>query len=158
MKADSRDDPGIRFPPPLIFLALILAGVAIDAATGLRFPPLPDWLRWGVAATLASAGVLLATSALRRFHAAGTRPEPWQPSSALTTKGIYRRTRNPMYLGMALIHAGIAVGIDSPAALLLLIPAVIIIDRQVIRREEAYLARRFGQSYLDYKAQVRRWL
>ena len=93
MNADSPDDPGIRFPPPLIFLGLILAGVAIDAATRLRFPPLPDWLRWGVAATLAGAGVLLAASALRRFHVLGTRPEPWQPSSSLKWVGGRLRFR-----------------------------------------------------------------
>ena len=126
--------------------------------TAIPFPPLPEWLRWGLVAAAAVAGLLLVGSALRLFRDAGTRPEPWKPASSLTTRGIYRRTRNPMYLGMALVHAGIAVAIGSLAALFLLLPAVIIVDRLVIRREEAYLSRRFGQPYIDYKERVRRWL
>lgn len=152
------DHPGVRFPPPLIFLAFILAGLALDALAGLPPLLLPGWLRWSIGFVAATTGLFLIASALALFHKAGTRPEPWQPSSALTTEGIYRRTRNPMYLGMACLHSAIAGGAASPGALLLLLPTLLIVDRSVIRREEAYLSRRFGQPYLDYKARVRRWL
>lgn len=152
------DEPGIRFPPPLIFLGFILAGLAIDLLMAAPFPRLPDWLRWGGTIAAGIAGISLVGSALALFRRAGTRPEPWQPANALTTRGIYSRTRNPMYLGMACLHLAIAVAVASFGALLSLVPAVIIIDRLVIRREEAYLSRRFGEPYLVYKDRVRRWI
>jgi protein-S-isoprenylcysteine O-methyltransferase Ste14 len=158
MNIDMAEDPGVRFPPPLIFLSFILAGAAIDIVAALPFPPVSDGLRWAAAAAVAIAGFSLVCTALRLFREAGTRPEPWRPSSALTTRGIYRVTRNPMYLGMAMLHVAISIAIGSLAALLLLAPVLVIIDRAVIRREEDYLSRRFGQPYLDYKARVRRWL
>lgn len=152
------DHSGVRFPPPLVFLGFILGGVALDALAGLPSLPLSGWLRWSFACVAAIAGLMLIISALALFQKAGTRAEPWQPSTALTTEGYYRRTRNPMYLGMAVLHLAIAVGVASLGSLLLLPAALIIVDRAVIRREEAYLSRRFGQHYLDYKARVRRWL
>ena len=63
-----------------------------------------------------------------------------------------------MYLGMALIHAGLAFAFDGPIALLLLPLVLIIIRTQVIAREERYLEAKFGDEYLGYKARVRRWL
>lgn len=157
MDVNNPESAGIWFPPPLIFLGFILGGLAIDLLTAVPFPPLPDALRWSAVAVASIAGLALIGGALSLFQKAGTRPEPWQPTSALTTKGIYRLTRNPMYLGMACFHIAIALALASPAALLLFIPAIAIIDRSVIRREEAYLSRRFGTAYLDYKARVRRW-
>jgi len=83
--------------------------------------------------------------------------KPWKASSAFVTEGVYRWTRNPMYLGMALAYAGAALLLDSLVALLLLIPLVFVIQKEVIAREEAYLEDRFGERYRRYKADVRRW-
>lgn len=103
-------------------------------------------------------GLWLLSQALTMFRRAGTRPEPWEPSSAFTREGIYGRTRNPMYLGMAGLHLGLSIGLQSPGAALGLVAALIFVDRYVVRREEAYLQRRFGGDYAGYKAEVRRWL
>jgi protein-S-isoprenylcysteine O-methyltransferase Ste14 len=88
----------------------------------------------------------------------GTRPEPWQPTTAITTQGIYAWTRNPMYLGMAALQVAAAIALASVGALLTTTSSLIVVDRYVIRREERYLEGKFGTSYLAYKARVRRWL
>ena len=76
----------------------------------------------------------------------------------MIAEGIYKITRNPMYLGMTLIVGAIGLFFSSYAIVVLGLFAAIVIDRLVIAREEAYLEARFGQSYTDYKTQVRRWI
>jgi len=101
------------------------------------------------------AGVILAGS--ERFRSAGTHSRPWRATSSLVTTGIYRFTRNPMYLGMALLYAGLAFLFDSFTALLLLPVAILLIRTQVIAREERYLLGKFGADYVAYKKSVPRW-
>jgi protein-S-isoprenylcysteine O-methyltransferase Ste14 len=85
-------------------------------------------------------------------------PDPRTPSPELIPDGPYRYTRNPMYAGMTLIQAGIGVALGNLWILLLLVPTLAILQRAVIEKEEAYLQRKFGDSYLRYKSSVRRWL
>ncbi|MCS4306295.1 protein-S-isoprenylcysteine O-methyltransferase Ste14 [Rheinheimera pacifica] len=92
------------------------------------------------------------------FRRLGTKVPPSQPTTCIATTSPYRWTRNPMYLGMAFIYAGLAIGFDSPIALALLPLALIVIQTQVIAREERYLTSKFGDDYRSYKAGVRRWL
>jgi protein-S-isoprenylcysteine O-methyltransferase Ste14 len=80
------------------------------------------------------------------------------PTNALTFEGPYRFTRNPMYVGMALLQGGLALAGNALWPLVALIPVLWIVRTQVIDKEEQYLERRFGQQYRDYKARVRRWL
>lgn len=89
---------------------------------------------------------------------AGTNVDPYHPTTAIVEAGPYRYTRNPLYVGMALIYSGISARANAlPAALLL--PAVLhLVDRGVIRREERYLEGKFGDEYLRYKGRVRRWI
>ncbi len=81
-----------------------------------------------------------------------------KPVPKLSTTGPFRYTRNPSYLALAMIYAGIAVLRNSLWAMLLLPLVVIVIQREVIGREERYLERAFGEEYLTYKARVRRWV
>lgn len=151
------DSARIFVPPPLIFLTALVLGLLIDGRIPDRLPDAPVWQR-GLAVLPMVAGILFMVSGLRRFSKSGTRPEPWAPSSALVSSGIYRWTRNPMYLGMAMLYGGIALLFASLAAALLLLPVLAIMNFIVIRREEAYLARRFGAEYDAYRRRVRRWL
>lgn len=152
------DSPQVRFPPPLVYLGLLLTGFAAE-----RWLP---WHSFGVdriwlAAAgflLAVAGVLTVGAAIGLFRRAGTAPEPRLTTQRIVDTGIYGRTRNPMYVGMALIYAGLAVAFDGPAALALLAVVLLIIRTQVITREERYLEAKFGDEYRAYKARVRRWL
>jgi protein-S-isoprenylcysteine O-methyltransferase Ste14 len=82
---------------------------------------------------------------------------PTKPSTALVTDGIYRRTRNPMYLGLSLILFGIAFAADSLWFLIVLTIAIFAVTKLAIEPEERYLADLFGTPYRDYKSRVRRW-
>lgn len=101
---------------------------------------------------------LLDPAAAARFKRARTNPVPWRPATALVTDGPYRFTRNPMYLGMAALYAGIALGAGLLWGLALLPVVLAAIQVAVIAREEAYLERVFGDQYRVYRATVRRWL
>ena len=154
--AQPRDTAGVVAPPPLIFLAGLAAGFGLEALLGGG--TLPDALRWPLGGLALVAGIALQTSFMVAFSRKGTSVEPWKPTTAIVTTGPYRLTRNPAYLGMALIYVGIAMLADAPWALLPLPVVLVVIDRAVIAREERYLVRTFGQEYLDFKARRRRWI
>ncbi len=153
----SRDHPGVIAPPPLIFLGFLFAGLVIDRLAQGPGLALPATVRAGACAILAALALWMVVSALGLFQAAGTAARPWRASSAIVTTGIYGLTRNPMYLSMAMLYACLALALDSVVALILLAPALLVIEFGVIRREERYLEAKFGEEYLRYKAQVRRW-
>lgn len=148
----SEDNPRVIVPPPLMVAALVGVGLLIDGG-----PPAGALVLLG-AALLGAVGLGLIVTALGLFFQSRTRPEPWRPASVLVAAGPYRYTRNPMYLGLALIGVSLALAFTSVAAALLALLAASIIDRTVISREEAYLLRRFGADYRRYCERVRRWL
>lgn len=158
--SDDRSDKtaGVIAPPPLLYLGTLSVGLGLDHLLGVPSLGLGAPAKWLLGGTLAAAGIALALPAARRFRRAGTHVEPWKPSNALVTGGIYRHTRNPMYLGLTLAYLGLAIAAGSPAALVLLLPLLVVVHYGVIAREERYLEARFGQPYRDYKARVRRWL
>jgi len=146
------DNPRVLVPPPLMFAALVGAGLLVDGG------PRAGTLAMLFAALLGAAGLGLIVAALGLFFRARTRPEPWRPASVLVAAGPYRLTRNPMYLGLVLIGLALSLAFTSAAAALLTLFAAWIVDRSVIAREEAYLQRRFGSDYRRYCERVRRWL
>ena len=152
----ARDISGVIAPPPLIFLAGLAVGFGLQAL--LPNTSLPGAVRWVLGAVLLLAGVALLFSFERAFHQKGTAANPWRPTTAIATDGPYRLTRNPAYVGMALVYIGIALLADALWVLLPLPIVLLIIDLGVIAREERYLERKFGQEYLDYKGRVRRWI
>ena len=145
---------GIRVPPPLYFGGAIGAGVALEWVRPAAV--WPEVLRSAGGIPLIVAGMLLLAAGLREFVRAGARPEPHHPVPAVISTGIYRYTRNQLYLGMALITAGIGLRLDLPWILAALVVALVLLQRFVIEREEAYLAGRFGDAYVRYKSSVRR--
>ena len=157
MKSDD-NSAKVTFPPPLVFIGFLLAGLVIDDIAGLDGFGLPLSLRLLLAAAMIGPGIALIFSALGGFRRAGTPPEPWREVTAFVASGVYRFTRNPMYLGMAAISLGLTVALESTAALLLLPIAIIAIRTQVIARKEAYMQQAFGTPYSDYCKRVRRWL
>lgn len=157
MAGRETDSANVRFPPPLVYAGFLLVGLVLDRAFGL-YAAIPAMVRWGLGGIALGAGLALVGAALVRFRKAGNSPEPWHPDTTLVGGGIYRFTRNPMYLGMAIGTLGIAIMADSMGALLTLPLSLLAIRTQVIAREEAYLAARFGEPYLEYCRHVRRWL
>lgn len=154
-----RDSAGIRIPPPLLFLGTLVAGWLLGKLIGQ--PGVP-FVKWHLARSLGwfalVAGFAIMLTAVGLFRKAGTDPKPWKTATAFVTDGVYRWTRNPMYLGMALIYAGVALLADSLVALALLVPLVFVIQKEVIEREESYMEAKFGEAYRSYKASVRRWI
>lgn len=149
---------GVVVPPPLIYAGTLALALAVDhLAGGPGFPLARVW-RLGAGGVLFAAGLAIPLIASMLFKLAGTDVRPWKPSSALVTTGVYRYTRNPMYLGMSLAFAGLAVMADSVVALAALVPLLAVITHAVILREERYLESVFGDAYRGYKARVRRWL
>ena len=150
------DVAGVIAPPPLIFLGALGIGFGLDAVIGRRPLRSTAAVPVGSAAIIAGAGLM--GSFVSAFGRARTPIDPYTPSKALVTHGPYGLTRNPAYLGMALIYAGIAIVSNAPWAFVPLPAAIAVIDRGVIVREERYLKRKFGTPYEDYKRRVRRWI
>ena len=115
---------------------------------------LADWI--GVVFVLAS--IPIAITAFRAMSRAQTSFDPRKPTTAIVTAGPFRYSRNPMYISLTLLYLGMALLINVLWILLLVVPLLVVMQRGVIAREEAYLERKFGEEYLSYKAQVRRWI
>lgn len=162
----TRDHPNVAVPPPVIYFAFLGLGWALGRyGVQIGLPPLDELgfgltteVRRGLALVLILGGLLLDGMAAGVFRRLGTAVEPWKPSTVLATGGLYRLSRNPIYVGFAITYVGLAVGMDSPITLLLLIPCLLVVDRFVIQREETYLASKFGAEYDAYRNRVRRWL
>ena len=154
-KVDSAD---VRFPPPLIYIGALAIGIILGRALGVPSLGLGEAARQGLAALLLVGGLGIIIAGAGMFRRLGTAVIPHKPASRLVTSGIYRWTRNPMYLGMAVAYAGVAVLFDSLVSLLLLPIVLFLVQTQVIAKEEAYLERAFGNAYLQYKQRARRWL
>ena len=156
MANDERDNPGIRIPPPLIYLAPLVSGLLLDRRFHVPFLPrrVAHTLGW----MLLSGGVLLSGWFRRAMRAADAPIRTDKPVPSLATGGPFRYTRNPGYLSLAMIYAGVAVRRNALWAILLLPAVLLVIQREMIGREERYLERTFGEEYLQYKASVRRWV
>jgi protein-S-isoprenylcysteine O-methyltransferase Ste14 len=152
------DGARVRFPPPLIYVAGLALGVAADRFGHLPRLGLPLTLRDIAGFGLVVAGFAVSFAGAGLFMRRGTAIIPYKPATQLVTSGIYSWTRNPMYLGMALIYAGVAIFMNSLAALVLLPLVLMTIQTQVIAPEEAYLERAFGDDYVAYKKRVRAWI
>jgi protein-S-isoprenylcysteine O-methyltransferase Ste14 len=102
--------------------------------------------------------VTLASVALLHFRRAKTHVEPWQPTTTIIQSGIFRYSRNPIYLAFCIATLGGGMIINSWWGIAAVAPLVYLLQTLVIRKEETYLEAKFGQAYLDYKNSVRRWL
>lgn len=154
----TRDTPGVIAPPPLIFLGFLLAGWGLGELVNPPGLGLEPTFRRGLAFALVIGGLVTEWAAVVGLRRLGTPAEPWKPTTALATGGLYGLSRNPIYLGFTLIYLGFSTAMDSPIALALILPCLIVIDQLVIVREEVYLARKFGPAWTEYAQKVRRWL
>jgi protein-S-isoprenylcysteine O-methyltransferase Ste14 len=143
-------------PPPFIFLAGLLAGLAVEAFVPIDGPSTA--VRIAAAAIGVAAMAVLDFPAMRSFQRAGTGIVPFTPNTALVTSGPFRFTRNPMYVGMAILYAGLAIALGIIWAFAFLPIVLVVVDRRVIAVEEGLLEAEFGDQYRQYKSRVRRWL
>lgn len=152
--------PGVRFPPPLLFVAGFVLGLLLERVERVRLiggdAPRAVGVIGGWAAIAAGLGVML--WALLTFTRARTAVFPNRPATRVVTSGPYAWSRNPMYVGLALAYVGLALLTNHgwPLALLPLVLASLY--ALVIRREERYLGAAFPREYGEYRRRVRRWL
>jgi protein-S-isoprenylcysteine O-methyltransferase Ste14 len=154
--ADEQDNPSIRVPPPLIYLLALLLGLLLNRKFHLPFLPraVARVLGW----PLVGGGIALEAWFLRTLHGADTTLRTDKPVSSLVQNGPFRYSRNPGYLSLTMLYAGIAILRNALWAILLLPLVLYVIQREVIEREERYLERTFGEEYQAYKGRVRRWV
>jgi protein-S-isoprenylcysteine O-methyltransferase Ste14 len=151
----SNDSPGVRFPPPAIYASAVLAGWLMDR----RWPlPLDGPWRTALAWVFVAAWALVAGSAIGLFRRRQTSMMTFRPAGTLVTGGPYAFTRNPMYLSLALLTLAFALFLKTWWIVVLLVPALLLVQQFVIGPEERYLHRRFGAEYDAYTRRVRRWL
>lgn len=147
-------DPMVA-PIPLLALGAFVAGLVIDRVVHVGTLPGRWNRRLGAVSTVAGVGLLLA--AVRRMRRAGTTPDPADEPPSLVTGGVYRLSRNPIYVGLTMAYVGVALLFDRLWPLVTLQPVLLYL-RRVVRREEAYLEARFGTVFDQYRSSVRRWL
>jgi protein-S-isoprenylcysteine O-methyltransferase Ste14 len=158
MRDHSSDIPGVIVFPPLIPLSILIVGIILNVVAPLdllKHVPLLVRIIIGTIAFVVGLGMVIAAG--RNFRQIGTNVNPSQPTLVLATTGIFRRTRNPMYVGGSLVLLGIATGGALDWVLLLLILSLPLVHYGIIRREESYLERKFGEEYRSYQKQVARY-
>ena len=156
MEGPKNNTPGVIAPPPLIYIGFLVAGLVLDYFWPVGF--LSGSWRIPLSIPLIAMGSVLAGFGLGELGRMGTEISPYKPTSALATGGIYRYTRNPLYLALTLVYLGIAVATNGLWLSLLIVPLLIVMRYGVIGREERYLEAKFGDEYRRYTARVRRWI
>lgn len=154
-----KDSPGVIAPPPLLAAAAIVLGLVLDRL-------LPAYVltillsrteRIVIGVLLIVGGLALVIPATRAFRRAGTHVEPWKPSLALATDGVFAWLRNPMYVGTTVILVGLAVALASDWMAVMTVVFALVVHFGVVRREERYLEAKFGNAYRHYKERVPRY-
>ena len=156
MADDERDNPGFLLPPPLTYLLPLVFGLLLDRRIHLPF--LPRSVARSLGWLLLGNGVLLNGWFNFTMRRTDTPINPRKPVAKLVTDGPFHYTRNPAYLSLTLIYAGVAVLRNALWAILFLPVVLYVIRRDQIEREEQYLEGVFGEEYLTYKTSVRRWV
>ncbi len=145
----------IAFPPAL-YSVILSIGLVLSFFFPVSFLTRPVSLLLAAIAVISAGWISI--SAFRAMNRAQTAVNPAKPTTAIVSDGVFRLTRNPLYLSLTLLYIGISFVFSTLWALLLLLPLLVIVHIGVIKREEIYLERKFGDEYRQYKAQVRRWL
>lgn len=157
---DRGDAADVRVFPPALPVLTILGGVGLNSlwplGLGVEFPT-PE--RYWVGGLIVAGAILgLGLWSVILFRRSGQSENPWKPTPRIVDRGPFRITRNPMYLQMVLVCIGAAVILGNGWIVVLTPLCAWGLQRFAILPEEAYLERKFGETYLAYKRRVRRWL
>ena len=158
MPESSQDNPNVISFPPIILAATIALGSLFQWwwPLGVLVTMTQSWrIPLGVAVIL--GGALLAATGRRTLVRLGTNVSPLRPTTTLATEGVFGWTRNPLYSGGTLVMLGIALVFALDWLLFLILPSLLILHFGVVRREEQYLERKFGDRYRLYKLHVSRY-
>src|SRR6266850_237367 len=149
------DNAGVIVRPPVLYAAALVALLVLRWLWPL--PILPRGGLWpGLVLVALGVGILI--WGRRTLLAGGTNVDPSLPATAVVTSGPYRLSRNPLYVGLALVYFGLTLALDSWWGIVLLVAVLIVMHRGVIQREERYLEQKFGDGYRQYRSTVRRYI
>ena len=152
----NHDNSGVKTPPPLIFLGFGLFGIVLHYLKPLTITG-PSWLVYLGMLILISS--FLGFGYMVNFYKKNeTEIEPTKTTSKIITSGLYRYSRNPVYLISCAGPIGLGFLFLTYWAMFAFIPALIVVYFTAVKKEEQYLGKKFGHEYLDYKKKVRRWL
>ncbi len=154
MTNEKEDNAGVKVPPPLIYLSAMIAGLIFSYFFPTAFLPVSVSLIVGILSV--ALAVFILVLAFRAFKLAQTNLEPWKPTNAIVSDGVFGFSRNPIYLAFTLFYLGTAFLFNSLWLLALLAPVLLVMRYSVIDREERYLESKFGAEYREYKRRVRR--
>lgn len=153
-----KDNARVIALPPIIFAAHLALGLLLHWFSPISAIPAPKQVLWAVGSIIAIISGILALSARSAMKQADTAIDPREATTRIVSDGVFRISRNPMYLSLVLLLLGIAVGLNSVWLLLVCPPFVLVIHYGVVLREEHYLENKFEDSYRQYKERVRRWI
>lgn len=156
MQDVATDKARIVAPPPVIYLGVLGLGLLLEWRWPTRL--LNRSLAVSVGSAILITGVIGLAAAIRTLWRAQTPINPYKATTAIVTGGLFRFSRNPIYVSDTLIYVGLSLALNAWWAFALTPVVVWIMQIGVIAREEEYLERTFGEDYLQYKRQVRRWL
>lgn len=142
--------------PPVYMVLALAAMLVLHAQVPIMRLLQPPYSWLGLVPIL--VGLAISGTAARAFRRAGTPVVPFEQSTTLVTGGLYRYTRNPMYLGLVITLLGVWIVLGTLSPSFALVAFVLIIELWFIRGEERFLDEIFGEQYRSYKLRVRRWL
>ena len=155
---NKEDSPGVYIPPPLIYALIFLAAVFIQKKISIDDSIFHLQIAKITGVLFLIVSLFFMVTSLRQFFISKNTLVPIKPASSLQVNGIYSITRNPMYFGLALVYLGISCFVGNWWNIILFPLLLLIVQEYIIKREEKYLLRRFGQEYVVYKTKVRREL
>ena len=155
---NKEDSPGVYIPPPLIYVLVFLSAIFIQKRISID-----NWIFHLQITKIAGVlflviSLLFLITSLRQFYISKNTLVLIKPASSLQFNGIYSITRNPMYVGLALIYLGISCFVGNWWNIILFPLLLLIVQVYIIKSEEKYLLRKFEKEYVVYKTKVRRWL
>lgn len=151
-----KDNAGVIMFPPLLYFIFMAAGIVISLLFPHHLFSKSVSLFTGI--LLIATAILIVVLAVRKLVSNKTTVHPAGKTKVIVSDGVYSFTRNPMYLSFTLVYIAVGFLFNAWFCFALLIPLLIIVQKGIIEREEKYLTRKFGDEYLKYKSNVRRWI
>lgn len=158
MVENKKDNPKIYIPPPLLYVAVFLGAIVLEKLVSLNKGFFHTVTAKIIGSAMIVIGLLFSLAAVIQFFRTKNTLVTIKPANSLQTTGVYSLSRNPMYLSLLLFYVGLSFIIGNWWHLILVPVLFLLLQEYVIKREEKYLDRRFGQPYLNYKSKVRRWI
>ena len=153
-----KDHAGVYLPPPLIYVGFYFLAFLLQRIIPINNSLMEKDATKFIGIIFFLVGIYLALRGVKRFIQTGNTLVTMKPATSLQKEGVYKFTRNPMYFGLICFYIGFACFFGNWWHIILLPILIIVIQEYVIKREEKYLERKFGEEYKSYRENVRRWV